>query len=138
MTRRLIRAEIEAQASKRWADFILQQGEFAGPRDSYPPKPKPVMADQPKPQMLDRSPIASRHIAETGETVLETARRYRAQGVRISTAAARIGFAHGGALRDYMRRSGQECPWPSRRKAQPISAPTIAAPPCPAHPSSSP
>ena len=135
MTRRLIRAEIEAQAGTRWADFILQQGEFAGPRDSYPPRPIPVTA-LPEPQMLDRSPIASRHIAETGETVLETARRYRAQGVRISTAAARIGFAHGGALRDYMRRSGQECPWPSRRKAQPISAPTITAPPYPAHPSS--
>lgn len=114
MTRRLIRAEIEAQAGTRWADFILQEGEFAGARDSYPPKPRSVTA-LPEPQLLDRSPIASRHIAETGETVLETARRYRAQGVRISTAAARIGFAHGGALRDYMRRSGQECPWPSRR-----------------------
>ena len=138
MTRRLIRAEIEAQAGQRWADFILQQGEFAGPRDSYPPKPRREMSAVPEPQVLDRSPIASRHIAETGETVLETARRYRAQGVRISTAAARIGFAHGGALRDYMRRSGQECPWPSRRKAQPISAVTITAPPCPAHPSSAP
>lgn len=137
MTRRFIRAEIEAQAGTRWADFILNEGEFAGPRDSYPPKPRPV-TELPEPQLLDRSPIASRHIAETGETVLETARRYRAQGVRISTAAARIGFAHGGALRDYMRRSGQECPWPSRRKAQPISAPTITAPPYPAHPSSAP
>lgn len=115
MTRRLIRAEIEAQAGKRWADFILQQGEFSGPRDSYPPKPRPKM-----------TPERPRPPRRTLEGVLQQVASLHTQGMGIGAAAQRIGFCDSYSLRRYLAGHGVACPWPAKPDGQLVRVPDEA------------
>ena len=114
MTCRLIRAEIEAQAGTRWADFILQQGEFAGPRDSYPPR-----RDLMQQRSIDTTApatIPELYERSAGETVSSAVARMHAQGDTITAAAKRIGYLRGSSLRKYLACKGMQNPWGARSR----------------------